>query len=189
MRHLLPVSSERGAEQPGGGEPRAGKPGRDRDSSRLMLGVGIEGLVLATALAQFVYVGLFGAVLLPVAFVMLSLGSWKACRDTRPRGRRLAGLALLALAFVGLGWAGLGTGDLVSQIIRQNAVASRPPPELENWLRVCAGGLLSALAASLGLRLGAVWSPRECLAWALAFLLVPGLPMALLFALAHLTST
>lgn len=165
------------------------KPGPDQDSSRLMLGVGVGGLVLATALVQLAWIDAIGAALFPVAIVMLALGSWAACRGTRPHGQRFAGLALVAAALVGLVWAGLAAGDLVFEVVRHDGLANRPAPEPEIWLRVCAGGLLSALVAGLGLRLGAAWSPRECLAWALASLLVPAVALALFFALAYRTGT
>ncbi len=146
--------------------------------SEVYLATGLAVLSLATAICQFVLLGLLALPLAPIALFLIILGVIKAKDEAVSSQLQLPGLAILILAFALLLKLAVTTSSLAFQTAVHLQRPSQTAPTTGAWLLLTAGGLLPAGGMVLGLRCWTGWSFRRCFFWGIATYGV--LPAALL---------
>lgn len=137
-----------------------------------LLATGLFCTTAAAGLCQFVMIGLFGAMLFPVAIILLLITGIKARADDISLWQNsisliifLAGIALL----VGIAFHASSLAyDSAMSILRPKLSA----PANIDWIITGFFSLVAAVIISLGLWLRTEWSISRCVLWGLAALCV-----------------
>ena len=144
--------------------------------SYLLLAIGFLTLAIASALSQFVMIGLLGLLLFPVSLVMLLIGGALVVGENQISWKRhVVGwatffLGVLAVMFV----SAITTTTAYNGIARSGSTLST-----YQWGGATLGWVMSAVTIAASFMLKAGWSRTRCFVWGAVALAVP--PASFLF--------
>lgn len=144
--------------------------------SYLLLAIGFLTLAIASALSQFVMIGLLGLVLFPVSLLTLLIGGAVVIGENRTSWKRhVAGWATFFLGVLAVMFISAMTTSVAYNYVDRSSLTLLP----YHWVFVTLGWVMSAVTIAASFMLKAGWSRPRCFVWGAVALAVP--PASLLF--------
>jgi hypothetical protein len=142
--------------------------------------------ISATALVQFVLIGLIGLALTPIAIILLILGGAHAYDASVSRPRTVLGFILFLAGIIALGFS-TGRGSSIGYTIALHQLRpSELLPTVFEWILWLFCCLLSASAVTSGLALRTCWERSRLTFWGIVVFAVPLLGLVGLVLLARI---